>query len=43
MSALPPKADMDQELRIALEHLEDIATELNSKWHEDYASLRAAS
>jgi len=29
--------------RIALEHLEDIATELNSKWHEDYASLRAAS
>ena len=29
--------------RIALEHLEDIATELNSKWHEDYASLRAVS
>jgi hypothetical protein len=29
--------------RIALEHLEDMATELNTKWHEDYASLRELS
>jgi hypothetical protein len=29
--------------RIALEHLEDMATELNTKWHEDYASLREVS
>ena len=29
--------------RIALEHLEDMATDLKTKWHEDYASLRAAS
>jgi hypothetical protein len=29
--------------RIALEHLEDMATELNTKWHEDYASLRDVS
>ena len=26
--------------RIALEHLEDMATELKTKWREDYASLR---
>jgi hypothetical protein len=26
--------------RIALEHLEDMATELKTKWHEDYASLK---
>ena len=25
--------------RVALEHLEDMATELNTKWHDDYASL----
>ena len=29
--------------RIALEHLEDMATELKTKWHEDYASLRDLS
>ena len=29
--------------RIALEHLEDMATELNTKWHEDYASLGEVS
>ena len=29
--------------RIALEHLEDMATELKTKWHEDYASLRELS
>jgi len=29
--------------RVALEHLEDMATELNTKWHEDYASLREVS
>ena len=29
--------------RIALEHLEDMATELKTKWHEDYASLREPS
>jgi len=29
--------------QIALEHLEDMATELNTKWHEDYASLREVS
>ena len=26
--------------RIALEHLEDMATELKTKWNEDYSSLR---
>ena len=26
--------------RIALEHLEDMATELKTKWHEDYTSLK---
>ncbi len=26
--------------RIALEHLENMATELKTKWHEDYASLK---
>ena len=26
--------------RIALDHLEDMATQLKTKWHEDYASLR---
>ena len=25
--------------RIALDHLEDMATELKTKWHEDYADL----
>ena len=29
--------------RIALEHLEDMATELNTKWHEDYATLAEVS
>jgi hypothetical protein len=29
--------------RIALDHLEDMATELKTKWHEDYASLRGLS
>jgi len=29
--------------RIALEHLEDMATELNTKWHEDHASLGEVS
>jgi hypothetical protein len=29
--------------RIALEHLEDMATALKTKWHEDYASLRELS
>ena len=29
--------------RIALEHLEDMATELNTKWHEDYANLSEVS
>ena len=29
--------------RVALEHLEDMATELNTKWHEDYASLGEVS
>jgi hypothetical protein len=29
--------------RIALEHLEDMATELKTKWHEDYSSLRELS
>ena len=26
--------------RIALEHLEDMATQLKTKWHEDYNSLK---
>jgi len=26
--------------RIALEHLEDMATALKTKWHEDYTSLK---
>ena len=30
-------------VRIALDHLEDMATELKTKWHEDYASLREPS
>jgi hypothetical protein len=30
-------------VRVALDHLEDMATELKSKWHEDYASLKKAS
>ncbi|MGE5366249.1 MAG: hypothetical protein ACM3PO_03105 [Betaproteobacteria bacterium] len=29
--------------RIALEHLDDMATELKTKWHQDYASLRELS
>ena len=29
--------------RIALDHLEDMATELKTKWHEDYANLRGLS
>ena len=29
--------------RVALEHLEDMATELNTKWHEDHASLGEVS
>ena len=29
--------------RIALEHLEDMATELKTKWREDYTSLRELS
>jgi hypothetical protein len=29
--------------RIALQHLEDMATELKTKWHEDYASSRELS
>jgi hypothetical protein len=29
--------------RIALQHLEDMATGLKAKWHEDYASLRELS
>ena len=29
--------------RIALDHLEDMATQLKTKWHEDYASLRGLS
>ena len=29
--------------RIALDHLEDMATELKTKWHEDYASLGEVS
>jgi hypothetical protein len=29
--------------RIALEHLEDMATALNTKWHEDYATLAEVS
>jgi hypothetical protein len=29
--------------RIALEHLEDMATQLKTKWHEDYNSLRSCS
>ena len=29
--------------RIALDHLEDMATELKTKWREDYASLREPS
>ena len=30
-------------VRIALDHLEDMAAELKTKWHEDYASLRELS
>jgi hypothetical protein len=30
-------------VRVALDHLEDMATELKTKWHEDYASLKKAS
>jgi len=26
-------------VRVALDHLEDMATELKTKWHEEYASL----
>ena len=26
--------------RVALEHLEDMATDLKAKWNEDYTSLR---
>ena len=29
--------------RIALDHLEDMATQLKTKWHEDYASLKELS
>jgi hypothetical protein len=29
--------------RIALDHLEDVATELKTKWQEDYANLRGLS